>query len=286
MENEFGSIVQRYRERAGLTQDELATRLDVTQQTVGKWESGKAYPRPGVFAKLNNVLQIPAAEIMDLYGQSKGARSPIGTHSDLTIKQMEWFRKRHMEMEEDAAAGILGTRTEPTFPVIPNSGRGEPSDFRKEIVDELKKLMDESRKNGRWATSIRGSSLGWNVDYMDEEIVAEFSYASSPKNLMEMLRDPIRRKLWEMATLRAHLKDNRHYLLIIIMPGHVGMDYEKDDPIWQDIHNFLPNEIILRRLTAGAALLDISIFVANTPRQVMALLNAHGSDEDGNWPVG
>src|SRR5471032_2514739 len=97
MENEFGAVVQRYRERAGLTQDELAARLEVTQQTVGKWESGKAYPRPGVFARLNQTLSIPAAEIMDLYGESKGARSPSSPYSDHVLKQITDDRRRQTE---------------------------------------------------------------------------------------------------------------------------------------------------------------------------------------------
>ena len=36
---------RKFRKRAGLTQTELAKKIDVTQSSVGSWERGEAYPR-------------------------------------------------------------------------------------------------------------------------------------------------------------------------------------------------------------------------------------------------
>lgn len=42
----FSESMQLHRERCGLTQDELARRLGVRQQTVSRWESSLAIPPP------------------------------------------------------------------------------------------------------------------------------------------------------------------------------------------------------------------------------------------------
>ena len=44
--------IARAREAAGLTQQQLADRLNVAQQTVGAWESGQNEPRLAVFAAI------------------------------------------------------------------------------------------------------------------------------------------------------------------------------------------------------------------------------------------
>ncbi|ATD62520.1 MAG: helix-turn-helix transcriptional regulator [Janthinobacterium svalbardensis] len=273
MEGEFGAVVQRYRERAGLTQDELAERLQVTQQTVGKWESGKAYPRPGVFARLNQVLSIPAAEIMDLYGDSKGARSPSGPYSSHVLKQIGDDRKRQTEALSELA--VKYSAKEKVDRLTKSANRFES---KKTILAELKPLLEKTQKSFQWGAGVVGGSLAWLVDYIDKDVVAEFAYAESPLELSLELEDFIPKLLWNLATLRAHLRDTRSYLLIIIMPGYVGMDYPDDDPE-KNLVKRLPNEVVLRRKTAEAALLGISIFVTNTPRQVIPLLASHGNED-------
>ena len=43
-ENTFGRSCAQLRERMGLTQRELATLLDISEQTVGRWERDKRAP--------------------------------------------------------------------------------------------------------------------------------------------------------------------------------------------------------------------------------------------------
>ena len=52
------------REKAGLTQGELAERLGVTQSTITYWETGKCYPRPDKLLKLEELLGVPAGDII------------------------------------------------------------------------------------------------------------------------------------------------------------------------------------------------------------------------------
>lgn len=47
-----------------LTQKELAKKINVTQQSIAKWENGKSFPRSEILPKIANVLR---CKIEDLF---------------------------------------------------------------------------------------------------------------------------------------------------------------------------------------------------------------------------
>jgi len=48
----------------GLSQVELAQQLGVKQQSVSRWEAGEALPRPPMFVKLSDVLEVPLTDLL------------------------------------------------------------------------------------------------------------------------------------------------------------------------------------------------------------------------------
>lgn len=63
--------IKALRESAKLTQEQLAEQVKVSQQAVGKWETGAAMPRADKLPELARVL---GCTIADLYGsEQKGA---------------------------------------------------------------------------------------------------------------------------------------------------------------------------------------------------------------------
>ena len=50
--NVFGENLQFYRKKREMTQEQLAERLDVSRQTVSKWEAGTSYP------EMEKILQL------------------------------------------------------------------------------------------------------------------------------------------------------------------------------------------------------------------------------------
>lgn len=264
-------MVQRYRELAGLTQDDLGKVIEVSQQTIAKWESGRAYPRPAAFSKLCAVLRIPHQEIMEPYAQSKGARAP-----DIARNLHENYQSALMRLEGGAPAGTGSEADFPQFDANPYA----PQTLRNDVLTSLHPLLNFARPGAKWSENIRRGTLSWRVDYSDSDVVAEFKYAESPATLKKMLGDEARLALWNLTTLRASLRDERHYLLFIMMPTNVRIDYEEGDQEWDDLE-ILTNEITLRRLNAEAAPLGLSIFVANSSRQVLALIKLHAKDASG-----
>lgn len=52
------------REKAGITQYELAKRLNVTQGAVSQWESGQTKPRSDMLVRLADTLGVTVDELL------------------------------------------------------------------------------------------------------------------------------------------------------------------------------------------------------------------------------
>ncbi len=64
----FGNYICSLREQRGLTQAELAERIDVTDKAVSKWENGQAFPRIETFERLADEL---ATTVEDIFSASR-----------------------------------------------------------------------------------------------------------------------------------------------------------------------------------------------------------------------
>ena len=60
----FGDNLKLIRKRKGMTQEELAIRLNVVRQTVSKWEKGLSVPDADLLIKLADVLEVKVAELL------------------------------------------------------------------------------------------------------------------------------------------------------------------------------------------------------------------------------
>lgn len=59
-----GSFIKKLREEKGLTQNQLAEKLFVSDKAVSKWETGKGYPDISLIEDLANVLGISVIELL------------------------------------------------------------------------------------------------------------------------------------------------------------------------------------------------------------------------------
>lgn len=65
----FGEYMRKKRQELGLTQEELALRLNVSNMTVSKWENGKRYPD---FEMLDDISEVFQVSVEDIYENSRG----------------------------------------------------------------------------------------------------------------------------------------------------------------------------------------------------------------------
>jgi transcriptional regulator with XRE-family HTH domain len=109
-----GEVVRDWRERAGLTQEQLADAVGVKPQSVSAYETGKYDPKPSAVRAMDDVLGANG-ELLSLYGLS-----PILPSVELadmvrqlveTIADLEARLQRHLD--EDHRDGRPGRRRKP-----------------------------------------------------------------------------------------------------------------------------------------------------------------------------
>ena len=64
MQETFGQRLQRLRKNAGLTQEEVATKLNITGQAVSKWENDVSAPDISILVELSDILNVSLDELL------------------------------------------------------------------------------------------------------------------------------------------------------------------------------------------------------------------------------
>lgn len=64
MNESFGQRFQRLRKNAGLTQEDVATKLNITAQAISKWENDISAPDISVLTELSDILNVSLDELL------------------------------------------------------------------------------------------------------------------------------------------------------------------------------------------------------------------------------
>ena len=64
MQETFGQRIQRIRKNANLTQEDVATKLNITAQAVSKWENDVSAPDISVLVELSDILSVSLDELL------------------------------------------------------------------------------------------------------------------------------------------------------------------------------------------------------------------------------
>ena len=111
----FGNSLFQLRRRAGMTQKELAQRLNVTDKAVSKWERDLSCPDVGSLPRLAEVLGISLDELMRVEPNRKGTGGSAGDMVLLVCKAVALAMGVAVtvlsamgKLDFNAAAGMLG----------------------------------------------------------------------------------------------------------------------------------------------------------------------------------
>lgn len=264
MNNEFGSGLQHARERAGMTQEQLASAVGVSQQSVAKWESGKSFPRHKALLSLVEILELPT-ELIHIVGDAfrRSSNMPTLTLSD---------DSDDLEITDP----LMDLKDVPdAFPAP--SATPRPIEYAKACNQRIAAFLGPG--GGRWISQDERIPGRWEHDYGTPELVVEFMHAANAGALAIALRHSVHRKLWRMLTARAYKKDNRSLLFVVTLPSDIESKNEVSNQ-----RSMLPsNDVLLHRLTTEAALLDISVFLARTPSQAASIIKSFNSHENESW---
>ena len=103
-----GNFIMAKRKEAGLTQQQLAEKLNVSFQAVSKWENGAAYPNIEILSELSNCLNVTVDEILAGSEQKEGlSYSKAGvdiTYTDTIKKEIS----KHLKTDDKRVLNGLG----------------------------------------------------------------------------------------------------------------------------------------------------------------------------------
>ena len=85
---ELGQNILEFRKKAGLSQEQLGEKVDVTRQTISNWELGETSPNPEQLKKLSKALNVSVDELID-----NDIENVIYNKVKLTEKQTKSIKK-------------------------------------------------------------------------------------------------------------------------------------------------------------------------------------------------
>lgn len=104
-----GNFIMEKRKALGMTQQQLADKLNVSFQAVSKWENGTTYPNIEILRNLAIVLEVTVDEI--LAGSEKEADGLSYSKAGIDITYTDTIKKemaKHLEMEDNRVLNGLG----------------------------------------------------------------------------------------------------------------------------------------------------------------------------------
>ena len=95
----IGEKLQQLRKRAGLSQEQLAVRIDVSRQAVSKWELGESLPDTENVIKLCDLFDVTAdallrngaADMPRILSESDTAGAPVSLGKQSSFAARAWF---------------------------------------------------------------------------------------------------------------------------------------------------------------------------------------------------
>lgn len=95
------------RKQKGLTQEELAIRLNVVRQTVSKWESGRSVPDADILMKIADVLDVSLSDLLGAeLPHDKGQQNEIAAQL-IRLNEQYAIRNRRSKRIWRVVLGVL-----------------------------------------------------------------------------------------------------------------------------------------------------------------------------------
>ena len=97
----FQDNLKALRKKNGITQEELAARLNVVRQTVSKWEKGLSVPDSELLIKLAEILEVPVSRLL-------GSKIEAEEQPDALAEQLSRINEQFAIKNRKAIAFIVG----------------------------------------------------------------------------------------------------------------------------------------------------------------------------------
>lgn len=86
--------IKTFRKERGLTQEELAIRVNVVRQTVSKWEKGQSVPDADLLQKISEVLEVSVSQLLGEEKEMERGRNEIAEQLSRINEQLAIKNRR------------------------------------------------------------------------------------------------------------------------------------------------------------------------------------------------
>lgn len=108
----IGENIKKYRNEKGLTQEQLADKLNLSIHSVRKWEQGERRPRPGTIKRIAQILEVST---IDITGESVDDISSSKRISELLSKLFIEELEKEFDEEQDEITEEFDKKNEKKF---------------------------------------------------------------------------------------------------------------------------------------------------------------------------
>lgn len=99
--------IKTFRKERGLTQEELAIRVNVVRQTVSKWEKGQSVPDADLLQKIADVLEVSVSQLLGEEKEMEQNRNEIAEQLSRINEQLA-IRNRRSKRIWTVVGAVLG----------------------------------------------------------------------------------------------------------------------------------------------------------------------------------
>ena len=99
--------IKKYRKQKGMSQEEMAVRLNVVRQTVSKWESGLSVPDADILMQIAELLEVSVGQLLDIDTDKKEQNSLSGELARLNGQLAEKARKEKLALKANRKRGLI-----------------------------------------------------------------------------------------------------------------------------------------------------------------------------------
>lgn len=145
--NIIGEQISLLRSKFGMTQDDLASKIGVSKQTVSNWETGLKTPRMGAIQKLSDLFKVSKGyiiegaddfsdEILDVYNQlDPKNKNEVVDFAKFKLEEQNKVVQLHKNYETSADVDLAAHLVDPT------------RKFTEEEIDGLKSYLSKAKED-------------------------------------------------------------------------------------------------------------------------------------------
>lgn len=98
--------IKSLRKARGMSQEELAARLNVVRQTISKWEKGLSVPDAGTLVRMAETLEVSVSELLGAPAAETGSQNEVAEQLGRINEQLA-VKNRRSRLIWRVVAGIL-----------------------------------------------------------------------------------------------------------------------------------------------------------------------------------